>query len=141
MVWDQCSSQHTPKDGGNAKKLSAIKRKPGNPSFFSQTLCPQQPAQQQPSWPQQLNAGHTNKEKKNRQRPNNKGKGHAHTVDGKDLAGLFASPVVASPGSAPAFGLFFGKTYVVFTSPTQSWSQALCSGPPYDLASGSGRET
>jgi hypothetical protein len=65
MVWDQCSSQRTHKDGGDAKKLSAIKRKPGDPSFSSQTLRPQQPAQQQPSQPQQSNAGHTNKEKKN----------------------------------------------------------------------------
>jgi hypothetical protein len=78
-----------------------MKRKPSNPSFSSQTSCPQQSVQQQPSRPQQSNAGHTNKEKKNRRRPNNKGKGHTHTVDGKDLVGLFASPVVASSRSAP----------------------------------------
>jgi hypothetical protein len=64
IVWDQHSSQCTHKDGGDAKKLSAVKRKPSNSSFSSQTLRPQQPAQQQPSRPQQLNAGHTTRRRR-----------------------------------------------------------------------------
>jgi hypothetical protein len=112
MVWDQRSSHRTPKNA-KAKKLSAVKRKPGDPSFSSQTKGSQQPMQlHQPSWPQQPNAGHNSKEKKNCRCPNNKGKGHAHAVDGEDLMGHFASPVVASSGSAPKTSLPSGSSSV-----------------------------